>query len=122
MSEIRGVGLDMCGIERMEKLMDNEAFLKRVFTPGELEYVQNRGKMASSSLAAIWAAKEAVFKAMGTGIFTSMQDVEIGHLESGQPVCTLHGKALERAQGSMWISLTHENNMAAAVCVWTVPE
>ena len=122
MSEIRGIGMDLCGIARMEKLMDRESFLRRVFTEQELQYVRSRGKMASASLAAIWAAKEAVFKAMGKGICTSMQEVEILHRESGQPYCVLHGEAKKLGQGTMLISITHEGDMAAAMCVWSFSE
>ncbi len=119
MSEILGLGLDLCEIGRMEKCMDRLSFMNRVFTEDEQAYIHSRGVMAASSMAAMWACKEAAFKALGKGVTTSMKEVEILHEDNGRPVIRLHGRALEMAgDGHMMVSLTHEAGMAAAVCVW----
>ncbi|MBQ8161504.1 MAG: holo-ACP synthase [Clostridia bacterium] len=126
MSDLRGIGMDLCEIGRMEKILTGEhrdAFLERVLTEGERAYVLSKGKMAASSLAAMWAAKEAVFKALGSGVTTSMKDVEVVHDDLGAPHIVLHGAALEAAPGStMMISLTHEAGVAGAMCVWMQKE
>lgn len=119
MCEIRGIGMDLCAISRMAPTLTKPHFLQRVFTPQELDYVHSKGEAAAASLAAIWAAKEAALKAFGVGIALPMTDVEVVHLPSGQPVYVLHGKAAEAAaEGRLVLSLTHEGDYAAAVCLW----
>lgn len=121
MSDVRGIGIDLCDIPRMEKLVDNAAFLARSYTAQEQAYIRSRGLMASASMAAMWAAKEAALKALGVGIAIPMTDVEIVHEDTGRPVYRLHGRAAELALGgAMLLSITHEGAMAAAVCVWSV--
>ncbi len=114
-----------CGIDliRTSRLADiNPAirarFILRVYT--EAETAQARGD--NETLSGIFAAKEAVSKALGTGIGkVAWQDIEILHAPSGEPGVILHGAALEVAQviGLVeWaISITHEGGMAAAVAV-----
>lgn len=121
MSDVRGVGIDLCDIPRMEAHLTDRAFLDRIFTPDEQAYIQSRGLMASASMAAMWAAKEAALKAFGVGIALPMREVEIVHNDLGQPAYRLHGEALRlSAGGVLHLSLTHEGSMAAAVCVWSV--
>lgn len=120
MSDVRGIGLDLCEISRMEAMLNKPSFLDRCLTEEEKNYLAMRGKTAAQSLAAMWAAKEACLKAFGTGITVSLREVEILH-DNGRPYYCLHGKARELLQnGSVFLSLTHEAGMAAAVCVWTV--
>jgi len=120
MCEVRGVGFDLCAISRMEKLLENQAFLNRCFTKEEQTYVHARGLMASASMAAMWAAKEAAGKALGCGLAFPMTDVEVLHSESGQPYYRLRGEALKRCDGGkLHLSLSHESDLAGAVCVWT---
>lgn len=120
MCEVRGVGFDLCAISRMEKLLENQAFLNRCFTQEEQAYVHARGLMASASMAAMWAAKEAAGKAFGCGIAFPMTDVEVLHSESGRPYYHLRGEALKRCGGGkLHLSLSHEGDLAGAVCVWT---
>ena len=106
MSELR-TGIDLCEIARMAPLLENAHFLERVLTEGERAYLAGKGKGAAQTLAGLWAAKEAVLKALGTGIRFPMTDVEI-----------LHGEALAASGGAaVSVSVTHEAGMAAAVCV-----
>lgn len=118
MRNIRGLGLDLCEIDRMRPHLEDR-FLERNFTEGEADYIRSRGEQAAQSMAGIWAAKEAVMKALGTGIAFPMREVEICHTELGQPTVALHGKAAETALGgSFLLSITHECGMAAAVALW----
>lgn len=121
MCKIRGIGLDLCAISRMEEQLGNQKLMARCFTPNEQAYIFARGLTASSSMAAMWAAKEAAGKALGCGIAFPMTDVEVLHDQSGQPVYRLHGRALELARGGeLLLSISHESDMAAAVCIWSV--
>ena len=116
MCNVRGVGLDLCQVDRMRNHLEGR-FLEKHFTEAEAAYVRSRGAQAAESLAGLWAAKEAVLKALGTGIAFPLRDVEIGHTEAGQPTVQLHGEALNHG-GSFLLSITHENGMAAAVAIW----
>ena len=118
MSEIRGVGLDLCEISRMEARL-NSRLLERYFTAQEAAYIRSKGTQAAQTMAGVWAAKEAVLKALGTGIAYPLQEVEVCHTELGQPCICLHGKVAEAAPGSRFLlSITHEAGMAAATAIW----
>lgn len=116
---IVGYGTDLVSVERIRRLIENEAFLKRVYTPAEREYCAEHAD-AASSYAACFAVKEAVSKALGTGIgaHCGMRDVELGHRENGAPFLTLSGAAHNTAEKMgirRWhVSLSHENGMAMA--------
>lgn len=119
-----GLGIDLCDIERLRILTEKTpAFLNKYYTDAERSYIQSRGVAAAQSMAAIYAAKEAFWKAMGCGITgtASLGEVEILHRESGSPYYHLSGKAKEMAEvrgvKTVYLSLTHEKDMAAAVCI-----
>lgn len=113
-------GIDAVEIRRFEEVLERygERFLQRVFTAQEIE----RYRLRSSSLAARFAAKEAVSKALGCGIgAVSWLDIEVIHDVSRQPSLILHGRALQEAETlgiQGWsVSLTHTNALAIAVVV-----
>lgn len=60
-----GVGCDVIEIARVQKAIEREAFVERVYAPSEIAYCRSRGKQAAASFAARFAAKEAVLKALG---------------------------------------------------------
>ncbi len=74
------IGTDIVKISRIEKSIERASFLKDVFTEKEAEYCKT-----SQSFAGIFAAKEAYFKALGTGINTRLKNLEVLHNESGKP-------------------------------------
>lgn len=91
------VGVDIIEVERIQKVYAHhgERFLKRVFT--ELEIVQCRGKIAR--LAGRFAVKEAISKALGTGMRgVGWREMEVVQLRSGRPSVRLHGNARKRAE------------------------
>lgn len=91
------VGIDIIEVDRVRKVYARhpERFLKRVFTP--LEVLQCRGKV--TRLAGRFAAKEAISKALGTGLHgVSWQEMEVVQLRSGRPSVRLHGNAKRRAE------------------------
>ena len=113
-------GIDLLELERVERSLNRfgERFLKRFFTPIEREFCGQR----IESLAARIAAKEAVAKALGTGIGdVSWQEIEIQSATNGRPVLVLYGRAAEVASElglTEWdISLTHTDSIASAMCV-----
>ena len=117
MSDIRGIGLDLCEISRMQQLLDSGHSLRRMFSPEEEAYIRSKGAGAAQTMAGFFAAKEAVLKALGTGMTISMTDIIISHTALGQPQASLTGAAAH-AEGSFLLSITHEGGMAAAMAIW----
>ena len=120
---VRGIGLDLCGIGRMRRACALEAFLSNVFTEEERAYAGAPEKpLYYAHLAACFAAKEAFSKAVGTG-FSGFQpvDVSVAHNAAGAPYLKLAEparKAMAAIGGQqVLLSLTHENETAAAVAV-----
>lgn len=121
---MKGIGIDLCSISRMEKAIgERESFLKRYYTEEERAYILSRGKAGPQSAAAMFAAKEAFLKAVGAGIGReiALQDVSVTHDEFGAPAYVLAEAAMEKLKekgaAAAFLSLTHEEGMAAAVCV-----
>ncbi len=118
--EYLAVGIDIIGIERFTGVLDRRGadFLDRVFRPAELERAAGRPER----LAARFAAKEAVSKALGTGIGEiDWKDVEVVTEESGAPRLVLHGRAAalagEKGIYNFSLSLTHDADLALAFVV-----
>jgi holo-[acyl-carrier protein] synthase len=119
---IRGLGLDVVSIDRIEAWRRREGILERFFHPQELEDARSRGPLEAASLAARFAAKEAFGKALGTGLAGfSLREVSVVNDEHGQPHLRLAGRALERLVASggsrVLVTLTHEHDYAIAVVV-----
>ena len=113
----KGIGIDLCEIARMQTRLDEGRSLRRMFTEEEQAYIAGKGASAAQTMAGMFAAKEAVLKALGTGMTIPMTDIVISHTELGQPVVTLAGKAAAFG-GTVLVSITHEAGMAAAFAVW----
>ena len=120
MSKTIGIGVDLCAVARIEEAIKKEHFFERIFTAGEREYILSKGKTGASSAAAMFAAKEAVAKALHTGFAGGVAPwlIEVTHDESGAPGIALSGGALERlgamGGGRVMLSLSHEGEMAIA--------
>ena len=115
---VKGLGLDLCEVCRIEKLITDGRFLERFFTDDEAAYIRGKGKNAAQTAAGIYAAKEALAKALGTGITFSLKEVGVCHDEAGQPGYSLSGTAAELAGGDRFLlSISHDGGIAAAVCV-----
>lgn len=113
-------GVDIIEVERVRRTLDRhgERFCARCFTPGELARCAGR----APALAARFAAKEAVAKALGTGIGdVAWREIEVVHDERGRPDLVLHGAAAALAEGLHlveWsISLAHTREHAVAFVV-----
>lgn len=121
---MKGLGIDLCSIARIEEAAArSERFLHRWFTQEERDYFESRGKTAMQSAAAAFAAKEAFLKAVGLGIGRgiALQEIAVVHDEFGAPQYALSGAARQILQemGAQhaWLSISHENDTAAAICV-----
>lgn len=118
---ICGLGCDLCAISRMEKIMADGRFLHRYFTEGERAYIAARARGAQTA-AGIFAAKEALVKALGTG-FGSLApaDVEITHDASGAPAYLINKKTRSALQArgaqSAFLSVTHDGDYAMATAI-----
>ncbi len=113
-------GIDTIEISRLDTIRPSirKRFIARVYTTNEIAQACNRNEF----LAGLFAAKEAVSKALGTGIGrVRWQDIEILHLDTGQPVPHLHGNAKTIADDlglTEWsVSISHDRNKAIAVAV-----
>lgn len=116
-------GVDLVEIERIRQAIRNHGdhFLTRIFTPTELAQCGTR----LESLAGRFAAKEAVAKALGTGVWRegiTWTDIEVQrNAASGEPVLVLYNAAAQRAGAlglQRWsISLSHDRSQAIAFVV-----
>jgi holo-[acyl-carrier protein] synthase len=111
-----GVGIDLLEIDRMERALERHPRLaERVFTSGEREYAAARAR-PGRHLAARFAAKEAVVKALGLRGGFGFREIEV--VAGEPPTVRLSGRAAEAARGlRIDISLTHSRDNAAAVAV-----
>ena len=117
------VGVDVIEIERVAATLARfgDRFLERVFTEGETAYCRGR----APQLAARFAAKEAVMKALGTGTRgVGWREVEVTRKRTGEPGITLHGRAAERAASlgidRIAVSLSHSRHYAVASVIGRV--
>lgn len=116
-----GTGVDLVSVPRIEafRVRHAERGLRRLYSERELSYCLGLAASAPS-LAARFAAKEAFFKALGTGFGRGGRwlDVEVARSASGRPVLLLHGRAAELARAAgvrrIHLSLTHTDALAAA--------
>ncbi|MBR6711694.1 MAG: holo-ACP synthase [Selenomonadaceae bacterium] len=115
---ISGLGTDIIEIERIGRAVTKKNFRDNVFTQIEQNYCNARGKNSAASYAARFAAKEAFFKALGTGIILPLTDVEITNDERGAPKIHLRGKVAALAESkNISLSLSHSKDFATAVCI-----
>lgn len=118
---IVGVGVDICEVERIGRAVQKGAFLERYFTEEERAYLAERGSVRDQSAAGIFAAKEAMLKALGTGLLIPLRDVGVSHTEAGAPQAVLAGAAAARLSelggARMHLSISHDGGMAVAMAV-----
>lgn len=119
---IVGVGCDIIEIERIARAIKSESFIRRVFTAEEAAYCQRRGLQAAASFAARFAAKEAVLKALGTGLREgSLQEIAVDNDGLGKPLVQLSGHfamlAKQLGVKNIQISLSHSRELATAYVI-----
>ena len=112
---IVGVGIDVCDVERFaESVRRTPVLVRRLFTPAEAD-------RPIASLAARFAAKEALAKALGAPAGLSWQDAEVITDERGRPEFKVSGtvaaRAAEMGVGTIHVSLSHDAGIASAVVI-----
>lgn len=120
---IVGIGIDVCDVRRFAAaLARTPALADRLFT------VSERGRLKTASLAARFAAKEAIAKALGAPEGLLWHDAEITRDENGRPAIVVRGTVAARARllgVSGWhVSLSHDGGIASAMVIaegWGVP-
>lgn len=121
---INGLGTDIIEVARIRAIYQRhgQRFLDRIYSANEQTYCLQHQDPAQR-LAARWAAKEAFFKALGTGIIGAMRmsDIEVYHDHAGAPQLRAHGIAQEclqqRGSTSCWLSFSHCHDYAVATVI-----
>jgi holo-[acyl-carrier protein] synthase len=122
---ILGTGVDIAETLRLQQGLERhgERFTKKIFTDAEIAYCE-RFKNRAERYAARFAAKEAAFKALGTGWREGIRwlDVEVVHLPSGKPELVLRGRAEELARNMgvtrMSVSISHSDRYVVALVLF----
>jgi holo-[acyl-carrier protein] synthase len=119
-----GIGTDIIEVGRMEKHLENNDALKRkLYTEAEQKYCEKGKATRSQCYAARFAAKEAFFKALGTGYRYGMafHEIEVLNDELGKPYINPHGKVKEflkeKKITNIHLSISHVKEMANAFVV-----
>ena len=116
-------GCDLIEIERIAKALQRETFCTRIYTAAELSYAESKkNQRKAASLAAGFAAKEAVAKALGVGLGQiGWREIEVRHDELGKPFVALSGRARalaeERGVKNIHLSLSHSREYALAMVI-----
>jgi len=116
MMEIYGIGTDIIEISRIREAINRtSSFKRKVYTEKEIEYIEKK----KDSYAGRFAAKEAVSKALGTGVRGfSLNDVEILNDELGKPTVTLYNNLLNHAEDlKIQISISHSREYAVSTVI-----
>jgi len=120
---VTGVGIDMIETQRVKaKISKESGFREMVFSENEIKYCEAKANKFEH-YAARFAAKEAFFKALGTGWKngTSFNEIEITNEDSGKPELVLLGETAKTIDpmsiGKISVSLSHLKDIAAAVVV-----
>ncbi|GAA3331769.1 holo-ACP synthase [Curtobacterium sp. C1] len=117
---IIGIGVDVVDLDRFERVLDRTPAMRtRLFTPSEL--LRDGEPRPSASLAARFAAKEALIKAFGSSAGLSWQDLEVVSDDQRNPSLTLRSGAQDvadrRGVSSVHLSLSHDGGIATAFVV-----
>lgn len=117
-----GIGIDICQICRIKKTVSffGERFLTRIYTEAEKQYCFRRHNWNYQALAARFAAKEALYKALPAYFQPHIQwlDIQVDRLPGGQPALQFSSPIqtlVDQNQWKIWLSLTHEKDYALAV-------
>ena len=122
---IQGIGIDIIEIERIKEAINKggERFVRRIFTDIEINYC-NKKRLKYQHFAVRFAAKEAVFKAIGTGWQKGVRwvDVETLNDKLGKPMINLFGKTKKLAEKmkikKIYVSFSHSANYAIAQIIF----
>ncbi|MDR7856573.1 NAD(P)H-hydrate dehydratase [Tissierella sp.] len=121
-------GIDIVNVNRIRKILSEKRnrFYDKIFTEKEIEYIRNSGHKATT-VAGLFAAKEAISKVIGTGIgFVRWKDIEIVHDDNGKPYVNVAGNGNEIMRelclDSIELSISHEEDYAVAIAIGHVSD
>ena len=119
---IIGIGVDIVHVDRLDRWDRIPGLIERFFHPSEIIDAEARKSSRSVSLAARFAAKEALGKALGTGLKNiKLKDIQVVSNHNGKPDICVHGtakKAFELSGATtIFVSMTHEHDNAVAMVV-----
>jgi holo-[acyl-carrier protein] synthase len=108
-------GIDLVEINRFEKLINNNTFLNNNFNDSEIKYINEHNSL--STIAGIYASKEAMLKALKKGINNySLKDIEISHDITGYPFIILHNNIKNDFNlKDISLSISHDGAYAIAI-------
>ena len=119
---IVGIGNDIIEIERIEKAISKEGFKNKIYTQRELKNIEKRGNR-TETYAGIFSAKEAISKAIGTGVREfSLIDLEILNNDLGKPYVVVSEKLdkilkNKKEDYQIEISISHSRKYATAMAI-----
>lgn len=118
---IKGIGIDIIEIERIDKAVKKSRFLEKIFTDREIKYF-NDNNYNINTIAGNFAAKEAVAKVLGTGIRGfKWIDIEIIRNDLGRPEVILHGVAkgiaIKNGISEILVSISHSREYAISQAI-----
>ncbi len=109
------IGIDLIKNDRFEKLKNNNKFMNNNFNKSELEYFEN-ANMNNTTIAGIYAAKEAFLKAIKKGINNySLKDIEILHDDNKAPYIKLHNELDKLYKNNISLSISHDGDYTTAI-------
>lgn len=111
---IKGIGIDIVDIQKLKRTCRkwNDSFLHKVFSRKEIDYCFAK-KNPYPHLAARFACKEAVIKALGKNI--GFKNIEVENLETGKPLCKINDR--EYRKYTVMVSLSHLEKYATSVAI-----
>jgi holo-[acyl-carrier protein] synthase len=123
---IVGIGIDLVKNERIKAAVERwrERFLKRIFTPGEQDYAYTH-TLPYPHLSGRFAVKEAMLKALGTGLRKGVRwaEIEVFNNPQGKPEVKVTGRAqellLEQGVTTIHVSITHDNEYSIGQVILT---
>ena len=118
---INGIGTDIIQVERIKKaIINTKSFKEKVFTKNEISYFHMKNNNYET-MAGVFAAKEAISKALGTGFRGfGLRDIEIIHDELSKPIACLSDKIINKfnlVNYCLHVSRSHTNDEAIAFAV-----
>ena len=119
---IIGIGVDLVEVSRIEKALQQEGFKEKIFTDEEIAYCESKKCHAAESFSGRYAVKEAVGKALGTGILPGQfEKIETLPDATGVPQVHLLGPvlitAMNRRVNKFHVSISHTKDLAIAQVV-----
>ena len=119
---IYGIGIDQIEVARVARNVDDEMFLRKVYSPSEISYCNDRG-IPAQHFAARFAAKEAMLKALGLGLDAGfdLSDIYVLPDENGKPILELAGAISQHVESigirKIHVSLSHLKEVASAIVI-----